>query len=138
MHSAHSFLLYTSISSLGCSLDLVIQSIHIANTVTPPYAAFNTSDINIENFEKTIDVNIKGTMLCVRAVTKTISAQEPKVYKGCHGAERSLGRGSIVNLGSGLSYGAGPGMMAYVASKHAIMGITKVAGESFISPSKLE
>jgi NAD(P)-dependent dehydrogenase (short-subunit alcohol dehydrogenase family) len=77
-------------------------------------------------------------MLCVRAVTKTISAQEPKVYKGCHGAERSLGRGSIVNLGSGLSYGAGPGMMAYVASKHAIMGITKVAGESFISPSKLE
>jgi hypothetical protein len=28
--------------------------------------------------------------------------------------------------------------MAYVASKHAIMGITKVAGESFISPSKLE
>ncbi|KAF7937539.1 uncharacterized protein EAE98_001853 [Botrytis deweyae] len=47
--------------------------------------------------------------------------------KGRHGDERSLGLGCIVNLGSGLSYGAGPGMMAYVASKHAVMGITKVA-----------
>jgi hypothetical protein len=41
MRSTHPFILCTSISSLGCSLDLVIQSIHIANTVTPLYAVFN-------------------------------------------------------------------------------------------------
>jgi hypothetical protein len=27
---------------MSCSLDLALQSIHIANTVTPPYAVFNT------------------------------------------------------------------------------------------------
>jgi hypothetical protein len=41
MRSAHPFFLCTSISSLGCSLDLVPQLIHIANTVTPLYAVFN-------------------------------------------------------------------------------------------------
>lgn len=67
-------------------------------------------------------------MLCVRAVTKAMSSQEPRTHKGRHGEERSLGRGCIVNLGSAMSYVAGPGMMAYAASKHALMGITKVAG----------
>lgn len=88
-----------------------------------------TSDIDIDNFDRTFAVNARGTMLCLRAVTKAMAAQEPRKVKGRHGDERSLGRGCIVNLGSGLSYGAGPGMMAYAASKHAVMGITKVAGE---------
>jgi len=64
-------------------------------------------------------------MLCVRAVTKAITAQEPKSHKGRHDDERSLGRGCIVNLVSALSYAAGPNMMAYTASKHAVIGITK-------------
>lgn len=67
-------------------------------------------------------------MLCVRAVSKVMSSQETRTHKGRHGEERSLGRGCIVNLGSAMSYVAGPGMMAYAASKHALMGITKVAG----------
>lgn len=67
-------------------------------------------------------------MLCVRAVTKAMIEQEPKLYKGRTGKERTLGRGCIINLGSALSYAAGPGMMAYVASKNALLGITKVAG----------
>ena len=51
-------------------------------------------------------------MLCMRSVTKAMLAEEPRIYTGRHGIERSLGRGSIVNLGSALSYAAGPGMMA--------------------------
>lgn len=69
-------------------------------------------------------------MLCIRAVSKAMIQQEPKVHRGRHGQERSLGRGSIVNLGSLNSYIASQGMMAYAASKHAVLGITKVAGES--------
>jgi hypothetical protein len=36
-----SFFLYTTISRLGCSLDLEIQSIRTANTVTRSTAVFN-------------------------------------------------------------------------------------------------
>ncbi|KAF7874332.1 hypothetical protein EAF04_003004 [Stromatinia cepivora] len=68
-----------------------------------------TSDINVTNFDQTLAVNTRGTMLCR------------------HGDERTLGRGSIVHIASSASYIAAPGMMAYVASKHAVMGITKVA-----------
>lgn len=88
-----------------------------------------TSDVDIDNFDRTIAVNAKGTMLCIRAVSKAMSTQEPILYKGRHGDERNLGRGCIVNLGSALSYVAGPNMMAYTASKHALIGITKVAGK---------
>jgi len=66
-------------------------------------------------------------MLCVRAVSKAMLSQEPLYFKGRH-AERSLGRGCIVNLASSASFVAGTGMMAYTTSKHAVMGITKVAG----------
>ncbi|KAI9639988.1 hypothetical protein NHQ30_011657, partial [Ciborinia camelliae] len=103
-------------------IDYSINSAGVGATSLKP-----TSDIDIDNFDSTIAINTRGTMLCVRAVTKAMSIQEPAIYKGRHGEERSLGRGVIVNLGSGLSFGAGPGMMAYVASKHALMGITKVA-----------
>ena len=67
-------------------------------------------------------------MLCVRAVSKAMSVQEPIVYEGRHG-RRSLGRGSIINLGSAASYMASEGMLSYVASKHAVIGITKSAGK---------
>jgi NAD(P)-dependent dehydrogenase (short-subunit alcohol dehydrogenase family) len=67
-------------------------------------------------------------MLCVRAVSKAMIGQEPKTHIGRHGKKRSLGRGCIVNLGSGASFSSAPSMMAYVASKHAVMGIIKVAG----------
>jgi len=92
--------------------------------ISPPFVP--TSDIDIEAFDRTLNVNLKGVMLCVRAVTKAMLGQEPQLYTGRHG-ERTLGRGSIVNLGSITSHMAGPSMMAYTASKHAVLGLTKVA-----------
>ncbi|ESZ91313.1 BcPKS1, polyketide synthase [Sclerotinia borealis F-4128] len=53
--------------------------------------------------------------------------QKPIIYQGRYGEEYSLGRGYIINLGSGLSFGAGSEMIVYVASKHTFIGITKVA-----------
>ncbi len=67
-------------------------------------------------------------MHCVRAVSKAMSAQEPLSYEGRHGS-RSLGRGSIINLGSAASYMASEGMLSYTTSKHAVIGITKSAGK---------
>lgn len=56
-------------------------------------------------------------------------AQEPRSVKS-RNATRDIGRGSIVNIGSADSYAALPGKVAYVTSKHAMMGIKKPAGES--------
>lgn len=67
-------------------------------------------------------------MLCVSSVSKVMAAQEPRSFESRHGGTRSLGRGSIVNLGSVNSYVGVPGMMPYTASKHAVIGITKTAG----------
>ncbi|KAI1498149.1 hypothetical protein F5X99DRAFT_394395 [Biscogniauxia marginata] len=66
-------------------------------------------------------------MLCVRAVAKVMSGQEPLTYTSSRHGTRSLGRGSIMNLGSINSYIAAPGMAPYIASKHAVVGITKSA-----------
>ena len=86
-----------------------------------------TPDIKADSFSRTMDVNILGTMLCVRAVSKAMAAQEPLSYESRRSGTRSLGRGSIVNLGSVTSYIAPQGMIPYTASKHAIAGITKTA-----------
>ena len=90
-----------------------------------------TPNIKTDGFSHTIKTNVRGTMLCVRAVSKVMAAQEPLSYESRRYGTRSLGRGSIVNLGSVNSYVAAPGMMPYTASKYAIIGITKTAGMSY-------
>ncbi|KAI0153203.1 NAD(P)-binding protein [Xylariaceae sp. FL1272] len=82
--------------------------------------------IKADVFRKTIETNVTGTMLCVSAVTRLMMEQEPHTYTSRYGT-RSLGRGSIVNLGSLNSYIAYPGTLSYTTSKHAIIGITRAA-----------
>lgn len=86
------------------------------------------SDSSIEDFDKVMNVNAKGVLTCTRAVSKAMLAQDSRQATTRSGT-RDIGRGSIVNLGSANSYAAIPGKVAYVASKHAMMGITKTAGE---------
>lgn len=68
-------------------------------------------------------------MLCMRAVSKAMATQEERVHEGRRGLKRSLGRGSIINVASTSGLVAGPGMLAYTGSKHAVLGMTKVAGK---------
>ncbi|KAL2051268.1 hypothetical protein ABVK25_008517 [Lepraria finkii] len=74
-------------------------------------------------------------MLCVRAVSNAMSTQEPLTYEGRRGS-RSLGRGSIVNMGSASSFVGAPGTMSYTTSKHAIIGFTKIAANQIHSVSR--
>lgn len=87
--------------------------------------------VNIDISDQILAVNARGTMLCIRGLTKAMDSQQAEIHKGRHSHERSIGRGSIITPGSGLSCDAGLGAMAYVASKHAAMGITKVAGKTY-------
>ena len=75
-----------------------------------------------------MNVNATGLMLCVRAQLKTMQSQEPKTYTSRSGT-RDIGRGVIINVASANSYAGLPGKMAYTVSKHAVMGITKMAGK---------
>jgi NAD(P)-dependent dehydrogenase (short-subunit alcohol dehydrogenase family) len=86
------------------------------------------ADSDIENFDKTININSKGMMLCVRAEAGAMRKQKPKTFKGRNGT-RDIGRGAIVNIASAHSFVGLPGKMSYTVSKHAVMGLTKMAGE---------
>lgn len=94
------------------------------------YGSFTPSvDINVVT--KMNDVTIKGAVLFVSATMRVMTEQQPRKYNGRYG-ERSLGKGSIVLLGSANSLAAAPGMVAYTAAKHALLGITKAAGKPLI------
>lgn len=72
-------------------------------------------------------VNVKGTILVIRALASQMATQEPHSITGRNGP-RGVGRGSIVCLASGNGYVAEASKGAYVASKHAVMGVMKTAG----------
>jgi NAD(P)-dependent dehydrogenase (short-subunit alcohol dehydrogenase family) len=63
-------------------------------------------------FDAVMSVNVKGVFLGLRYVLPVMIAQQ---------------RGSVVNTASVAGLMASPGMPAYVASKHAVIGITKVS-----------
>ena len=86
------------------------------------------ADCSIEDYDKVMDINAKGTMLCVRAQLKAMKSQEPRSYTGRTGT-RDIGRGAIVNIASAHAHVGLPGKMAYTTSKHAVIGITKMAGK---------
>ncbi|KAI2602117.1 hypothetical protein GGR54DRAFT_625628 [Hypoxylon sp. NC1633] len=77
-------------------------------------------------FERFFSVNVKGTMLCVRAVSQAMKEQEYRVSEGRTGP-RNAGRGSIINMASANSFVAMPEIVQYTAAKHAVLGITKTA-----------
>lgn len=65
-----------------------------------------------ENWDKTININLKGVWLCMKY-------EIPAMLK--------TGKGAIVNVASVAGLIGFPGLPAYVASKHAVIGLTKNA-----------
>ena len=69
-------------------------------------------DYDEEVFDQVIAVNLKGVFLGMRHVLPVMLKQ---------------GSGTIVNTASVAGLFGAPGMPAYVASKHGVLGLTKVA-----------
>ncbi|MEC9341112.1 MAG: SDR family oxidoreductase [Pseudomonadota bacterium] len=65
---------------------------------------------SLELWERVQRVNVTGSFLCARAVLPTMRAQ---------------GSGKIVNISSGTFWMGAPGLAAYVASKGAVVGLTR-------------
>jgi NAD(P)-dependent dehydrogenase (short-subunit alcohol dehydrogenase family) len=71
-----------------------------------------THECTEENWNKTININLKGVWNCMKY-------EIPHMLK--------TGKGSIVNNASIAGLVAFPGIPAYVASKHGVIGLTKNA-----------
>lgn len=70
------------------------------------------AEMDDENWHAVIGVNLTGVYLGLKHVLPVMLAQES---------------GAVVNTASTAALFGGPGMAAYVASKHGVAGITKVA-----------
>ena len=70
-----------------------------------------------------MDVNVFGMFLCTRAQSAAMMKQDVKP------ASERGSRGVIVNMGSCSSFVATPMMGQYTSSKHAVLGLTRNAGE---------
>lgn len=67
-------------------------------------------DIDLDKWDQVMNVNVRGVWLMTRA---------------CRAALRDSGRGAIVNLASDTAIWGAPNLMAYVASKGAVMAMTR-------------
>lgn len=90
-------------------IDCFFNNAGIEGKVTP------IAEYDEEIFDAVIGVNVKGVFLGLRHVLPVMIAQ---------------GRGAVVNTASVAGITGTPGIAPYVASKHAVIGLTKsVAGE---------
>ncbi|KAH8427712.1 SDR family NAD(P)-dependent oxidoreductase [Aspergillus melleus] len=103
-------------------LDYCVNGAGIDNGVHAPIA-----ETDIDNFDRIMNINAKGMMLCVRAQCAAMRKQTPRQIQGRNGT-RDIGRGAIVNIASANSFAGLPRKGSYTVSKHAVMGLTKMAG----------
>ena len=73
-------------------------------------------DISVEMWNRVMNVNVRGTWLMSRA---------------CHTALAASGRGAIVNLASDTALWGAPNLMAYVASKGAVISLTRALAREY-------
>jgi NAD(P)-dependent dehydrogenase (short-subunit alcohol dehydrogenase family) len=91
-------------------LDAAFNNAGVENAPTP------TTDVTLAVFEQVLAVNLRGVFLCMRAEIPAMLRQ---------------GKGSIVNTASVAGLLGAPGLLPYVASKHAVVGMTRTAAAEF-------
>ncbi len=74
------------------------------------------ADQDVDAFDRVIAINVRGVFLCLRAELRHMVGN---------------GGGAIVNTASIAGLIADPGMSPYVASKHAVIGLTKAAAVDY-------
>ena len=75
--------------------------------VTAPVA-----ELAFEDWKRVVDTNLTGAFLCAQAAFRIMAAQDPR-------------GGRIINNGSISAYVPRPHGIAYNATKHAVLGLTK-------------
>jgi NAD(P)-dependent dehydrogenase (short-subunit alcohol dehydrogenase family) len=93
-----------AISWLG-GLDGLVNNAAVTNS-----GGRSSEQLDIAMWDQVMSVNVRGTWLMINA---------------CLTALRQSGRGSIVNLSSDTPLWGAPNLLAYVASKSAVIGMTR-------------
>lgn len=96
--------LFDDVSSVLGGLDVLINNAGIAGPIGP------VEDISPDAWRRTIAVNLDGQFLCARKAVPLL---------------KSAGGGCIINMSSTAGLGGCPNRSPYVASKWAIIGLTK-------------
>lgn len=102
----------TAVKSYG-RLDCAVNCAGVPGSIL-----VSTVDHVEEEWDKTIDINLKGVWLCLKY-------QIPQMLK--------QGGGTIVNLASVAGLVGSTIGVAYIASKHGVVGITKAAAYEYAS-----
>jgi NAD(P)-dependent dehydrogenase (short-subunit alcohol dehydrogenase family) len=71
-------------------------------------------DLSIEQWKAVVDINLNGMFYCIQQAFRVMKAQTPR-------------GGRIINNGSISAHTPRPNSIAYTATKHAVMGLTKTA-----------
>ena len=87
-------------------LDLLFNNAGAAAAPTP------LEDMSLETWQRLVDTNLTGAFLCTQAAFRVMKAQDPQ-------------GGRIINNGSIAAETPRPNMVAYTATKHGILGLTK-------------
>ncbi|KAJ5100269.1 hypothetical protein N7456_006321 [Penicillium angulare] len=83
-------------------------------------------------YQRTMDINVTGTWNMTTEALRRMSTQENIEARGIiPESKRDVGKGSIVNIGSGASLRGLAGLAAYTASKHAVLGLTRSWARDF-------
>lgn len=78
-------------------------------------------------FDRVMNINARAVVLCMQAEARAMLKQPRKLTSAYWKDERRGQVGSIVNFASVCGFQAMPNVMAYVAAKHAVMGMTRSA-----------
>jgi NAD(P)-dependent dehydrogenase (short-subunit alcohol dehydrogenase family) len=86
-----------------------------ANVAAIGHLPLTIENLDLETIDNILTINVRGVMLCMQQELPLI---------------RQRGGGAIVNVASSGGLKGAPGMSAYCASKHAVVGLTRaVAAE---------
>ncbi len=95
----------TAVDAFG-GLDCALNNAGVAGGLGP------TADYPRDGWDRVLAVNLTGTFLCLKHEIPALLAR---------------GGGAIVNTASTFGLAGTPGMCGYVATKHAVAGLTKAA-----------
>lgn len=76
--------------------------------------AIPLEDLTVQQWSNVVDVNLSGMFFCIQHAFRVMKTQSPR-------------GGRIINNGSISAHTPRPNSIAYTATKHAVMGMTKAA-----------
>ncbi|KIY03490.1 uncharacterized protein Z520_00181 [Fonsecaea multimorphosa CBS 102226] len=103
----------TAVKEFG-RLDVLVNNAGISFEARRGFRQMHETDLH--EFDETLRVNVRGVFLGCKYAVEQMLKQPPKF-----GSDR----GWIINIASVLSFGGMPGSISYVASKGAVMQMTK-------------